>query len=715
MGIKRINRWSIFASLIVLLGIVVLRIPQGVFPHMAFASKYKIATATTPIQHVVVIMMENHTFDNYFGTFPGANGVTLPRATDPAPLDFNHNGVAAAAAIDGGRMDEFPLRGHVQYTQADIPNYWSYAQQFGLGDNFFTSMATSSSPNHIAMIAAQNGVLYETYNQHGCFSNQDNLIYSRLNTGNPFWSYPCHNVSTLTTELDANGLSWRYYSTTAIWDAPQMIQGLAGSPNDVHSPTQFIKDVQSGHMANVSWITPPGGDQSDHPPAPVEGAQDYVTQQVNAVMQSQYWSSTAIFLTWDDWGGYYDHVAPPQIDNLGLGPRVPLIVISPYAKHGYISHQLGEFSSFVKFVESNWNLPNLGQRDANSNISNLFDYFDFNQTPLPPLILNSIPYSQTLTVPIIGVVGVLNPAVGGPNTNYTFSIVYHLTTSPAIHNVTIDGTNYPMSNKGSAGGGGTLYQYTTKLGVGTHSFSFTFSDTTGTVTLPFHGVPFSGPEVHPFNVVTRAITQSALPSTLITYSIRYSSAANTPPTLVEVDIDGIPHAMKSSGGTNYQSGVNYTYTTSSLTVGEHYYRFRVDDGSGVAIYEGNVKPWITPIMLTGSAVTPTSGTSSTSFTFSTTYTNFNGNAPTQAMVYVDNVGYAMTLISGSYSTGALYQTTITLPAGNHTFYFVFADSNTSWADPFAPSIYAGPNVGANAQSVASGTIFGGINDGYDEG
>jgi hypothetical protein len=376
---------------------------------------------------------------------------------------------------------------------------------------------------------------------------------------------------------------------------------------------------------------------------------------------------------------------------------------------------LGEFSSFVKFIERNWTLPNLGQRDANPSISDLFDYFDFNQTPLSPLILKTIPYSKTLTVPIIGVVGVLNPAVGGTNTNYTFSIIYNLTTSPTIHNVTIDGTDFPMSKKGPAQPTGTLYQYTTKLGTGAHNFTFTFSDTTGTITMPFNQVPFSGPEVHSFNVVPKAILPSALPTAPITYALRYSSPKGTPPTLVDVDVDGVPHAMQSSGGTDYTAGVNYTYTTSSLSQGEHYYRFRVNDGSGVAIYEGNVKPWITPIMLTGSSVTPTSGNTSTSFTFSTTYTNVNGNAPTLAMVYVDNTGHPMTLVSGSYRMGALYHATFTLSASKHSFYFVFADSNTSWADPFAPSSYAGPNVGANAQPVAPGTIINGMNDGYDEG
>lgn len=394
---KRLTHWYISASQFIILAISISQLLPAGFLHRVFARNPKAAIATTPIQHVVVIMMENHTFDNYFGTFPHANGLALPRATDPAPLDFNHNGAAAAAAMDGGQMDEFPLREHVQYTQSDIPNYWDYAQSFGLGDDFFTSMATSSSPNHIAMIAAQNGDLYETYNQHGCLSNQNNLIYSKQNTGNPYWSYPCHDVTNLPQELDANSLSWRYYSTTGIWDAPEMIQSLVGSSNDVHSETQFIQDVQWGKMANVSM-----------------------------------------------------------------------------------------------------------------------------------------------------------------------------------------------------------------------------------------------------------------------------------------------------SGNNYLAGVNYSYTASSLSVGEYYYRFRVDDGSGVAIFEEGVKPWITPITLTGSSVSSTSGNSSTPFTFSTTYTNANGNAPAQSDLYVDKAAYPMTLVSGSFTTEALYQSTITLPSGNHSFYFVFSDPNTTWADPFAPGSYAGP-------------------------
>ena len=709
----RLKWWSVATILLLMVGISVLRYIPLLSAHAAKSTHMTLIhrnAATTPIQHVVVIMLENHTFDNYFGRFPGANGVTLPRASDPVRSDFNHNAAATAAAVDGGKMDGFPVRSKVQYTQADIPIYWNYATQFGLSDNFFASMTTSSSPNHMVLVTAQNGGVYETGSQAGCLSKQNDLSYSKKNTGNPFWSYPCYNVNNLPALFKTNNISWRYYATTGIWDAPNMIQQLYTSPNDVHKQGQFIKDVQSGNMANVSWITPPGHDGSDHPPSPTIAAQNYLTDQINAVMNSPYWASTAIFVTWDEWGGFYDHVPPPQVDNLGLGPRVPLLVISPYAKQGYLSHSLGEFASFDKFIETNWSLPDLGQRDANSAISNLMDFFDFSQTPQAPFVQQHLPYTRVLRVPTAGVVSTVTPTVGGPNITYHFNVVYMLGQSPTVHTVTIDGANtFPMSVVGPAGGGGTLYQYSTKLGIGRHNASFTFSDGSGgTTTLPYNGVPFSGPQVSPFQLNITAPAAVAQPNQPITYKATYISPTNTAPTLTDVDIDGVAQSMTSTGGTNYAKGVTYTFTTSSLSVGDHWYRYRFDDstdGSDLAIYEGSVKPAITTMLLTQSSVTPTSGSSSTVFTFQTTYTNSANIAPVQALLYVDNNSFSMSFVSGSYNTGALYQLQTTLPSGNHTFFFVFSNSQTSWADPFAPTVYAGPNVGANAKAIKPGTII----------
>src|SRR5260221_11876552 len=151
---RTITRWHIIIALIVMLG---LGIWQGVpffTSHSARANVQHTATATTPIQHVVIIMQENHSFDSMFGQFPGANGVILPRASNPLRSDFDHSGPASLAAMDGGKMDEFPEQSHVQYTQAGIATYWAYAQQFGLGDNFFSSIATRSLTNHMTMVAA---------------------------------------------------------------------------------------------------------------------------------------------------------------------------------------------------------------------------------------------------------------------------------------------------------------------------------------------------------------------------------------------------------------------------------------------------------------------------------------------------------------------------------------------------------------------------------
>lgn len=667
-------------------------------------------TATTPIQHVVIIMQENHTFNSLFGTFPGATGVTEPEAPNPLPYDFDHSGPATITAIDSGKMDQFPSRSLIQYTQADIPTYWAYAKQFGLGDNFFSSMATSSTPNHISMIAAQSGGLDSTGSEKGCNSPANYISYSRSTAGSNYWAYPCYSMQNLPQLLDANGLTWKYYSSAAIFDGALNVRSLVNSPDIITNSNQFVKDVQSGNMAAVTWLTPPPGDPSDHPPNPLQGSENFIATQINAVMNSPYWSSTAIFVTWDEWGGFYDPVAPPTLDGDGLGLRVPLLVISPYAKAGYISHEQGEFSSFPKFIEENWNLPNLGQRDALSQTGDLMDFFDFTQMPQPPLIEPMLSYSQALKVPASGAGNVprsIQPPVGGVGTTYTYNIVYMLSGSPAVHNVTIDGVNHSMSPHGPFQGGGILYSYSTTLPVGNHHYTFNFSDTSGTVTLPFNGVPFPGPEVHAFNVTHIALKPTVtLPGTTMKFSAKYQSPTNTPPTVTEIDIDGASFQLLPPGGSlNYKNGVVYSYSTSSLSIGVHYTRFKFDDGSAVAIFEGATSPTVTPVLLSKSSVSPTTGTSSTRFTFSTTYQETSGAAPTSALLYVDTTAYPMTFISGNYTTGALFQVSTTLPGGKHTYSFVFSDASSSWADPFAPAVYAGPNVGVRAQQVAPGTIL----------
>ncbi len=251
-----------------------------------------------------------------------------------------------------------------------------------------------------------------------------------------------------------------------------------------------------------------------------------------------------------------------------------------------------------------------------------------------------------------------------------------------------------------------MYQYSTKLGAGTHGFTFRFSiPSGGTAAFPVNGVPFFGPEVHPFEVNRSIVNEVTLPGTTVTFVAKYKSPTNTPPTRTVIEVDGVPYAMASTGGTDYVKGVMYKYSMNTLFIGKHYYRFSFDDGSGVANYQGDEHPQINPMTLTNSSVSPASGNSSTLFTFQTTYTEAANQAPTQALLYVDNTAYPMSYISGSYSNGAIFQVSTTLPSGNHTFAFVFSDTNSSWADPFGPAAYAGPNVGANVTSTGVGTIL----------
>ena len=221
---------------------------------------------------------------------------------------------------------------------------------------------------------------------------------------------------------------------------------------------------------------------------------------------------------------------------------------------------------------------------------------------------------------------------------------------------------------------------------------------------------FPGPEVHPFFVDTgnAKIPLTALTGQAVKYSVTYTSPSDTPPTLAEVFIDGIPHTMVSTGGTDYIHGVAYTFTANSLSQGQHYTVFHFDDGSGPATYPGKMIPQITPLLVSNTSVNPTSGSSSTLFTFQTTFTDAAGTAPAQATLYVDTTPYPMSYMSGSYSKGALFQVQTTLPTGNHTFFVVFSDSTSSWADPMArkgKAAYKGPNIGANAKPVAPGTII----------
>ena len=248
-----------------------------------------------------------------------------------------------------------------------------------------------------------------------------------------------------------------------------------------------------------------------------------------------------------------------------------------------------------------------------------------------------------------------------------------------------------MTKVANFAGGYSHYQYKTTLPVGEHSFSFVFSQPSGgTATLPFNGIPLSGPDVHPFWLNSGSVSPGnvALVGQPVTYAATYVSPSGIAPTRAEVDISGVPHAMTGSG-TNYAAGVKYTYTTSSLPVGTSYYRFVFSDGSGPAIYEIGSMPRITPISVTGS-VSPSKGIKTTKFTYKATYKDTAGRSATKAQVCIDGACHNMTFVSGSPATGAVYRYTTTLAARKHTYAFLFADGTTSWTNPVSPGVFWSP-------------------------
>jgi phospholipase C len=366
------------------------------------------------ITHWVFLIKENRPFDHYFGTFPGANGATsgtistgqvvpLSHTPDTMPSDLTHTWASVQTSMDYGRMDKFDV-GCIdndicmsQLYQQDIPNYWTYASTFTLADEAFSSLHGVSFPNHLYTVAAQSDGVIDNppmkESSWGCDSPAGTTVPQLNSQGYESYVYPCFDFTTLADSMQGAGLTWGYYAPSegergyewSALDAINHIRNTSLWTEHVFPTTQFVTDAQSGNLPALSWLTPPGY-QSEHPQGTSSCVgENWTVSMINAIMQGPDWGTTAIVLTWDDYGGFYDHVPPPQVDSYGLGPRVPWIIISPYARPGYISHTTYEFSSFLKTVEERYSLPPLTDRDADAN--DILDSFDFSQQPLPPLVL----------------------------------------------------------------------------------------------------------------------------------------------------------------------------------------------------------------------------------------------------------------------------------------------------------------------------------------
>jgi phospholipase C len=357
------------------------------------------------VKHIVFIIKENHTFDNYFGTFPDADGATsgfvsnghvvpLSPMTDIYNKPLCNRWECALEAMDHGKMDQFdliPNTGLNAYTQAseqDIPNYWAYARHFVLADRYFTSVHGPSLPNHLFAVAAQSGgvIANGTTSNGGTYCDgSPGTVLVIDQKGDITTESPCFDFLTLPDVLATAGISWRYYALEG--DALFVIRHVRNGPawnQNIAPPERFIADARGGHLPAVSWLTPPPTGVDDHPPNSVCGGENWTVGVLNAVMQGPDWNSTVVFVTWDDFGGFYDHVPPPQLDQFGLGPRVPLLIVSPFSKAGYISHTVYDHSSILRFIETRYELQPLTSRDRTA--SNMLDSFDFSQQQIPLIL-----------------------------------------------------------------------------------------------------------------------------------------------------------------------------------------------------------------------------------------------------------------------------------------------------------------------------------------
>jgi phospholipase C len=452
------------------------------------------------IKHVIVIQQENRSFDSYFGTYPGADGIPMKNGTptvcvnDPATgacvapyvnhADVNgggpHSAPNATADVNGGKMDGFigqaesgrkgclvptdpactnsatpDVMGY--HTQSDIPNYWTYAKDFVLQDHMFEPNSSWSLPSHLFLVSEWSAYCTQEDNPSSCVNalqtrpaerpqnipavyggqagpknttgtNKRGILKARSG------SQPIYAWTDLTYLLHKNKISWGYYVVSGTEpdcenDAAETCAPVAQSANTpgiwnplpwfdtVKADNQLgnIKDVdkfyaaaKAGTLPAVSWVVP-SGEVSEHPPAPVSFGQSYVTSLINAVMKGPDWDSTAIFLAWDDWGGFYDGVVPPTVDQNGYGLRVPGMVISPYAKSGYVDHQTLSFDAYDKFIEDDFLKgqridpatdgrpdPRPDVREDERILGNLTNDFNFNQSPRAPVPLPVHP-KTTLT------------------------------------------------------------------------------------------------------------------------------------------------------------------------------------------------------------------------------------------------------------------------------------------------------------------------------
>jgi phospholipase C len=397
----------------------------------------RLVGAREKIEHVVFIIKENRTFDHFFGRFLGADGATHGFRCDGARVPLRraaldavgaeHSFIAGIVAVNGGQMNCFdrlysadgPSAPYVQFWEQDIPNYWKMAGHYAIGDAFFSSIYGPTGMEHLWTLASQTDrfVDHQREGQQGTggprqfCQDPDELAYSfrrltqeeeqhvyeleeRPDVGrivDEYWveRWPCIDIKILPDLLENADVSWKYYRGDNYWIQPmKMIRHVVEGPmwEKVVPQTEFLQDLERRDLPEVSWLVPPL-ELSDHPARgrSICPGENWSVEILNALQSSPEWKNTVVFLTWDDFGGFYDHVPPPHVDIYGMGVRVPLIVLSPWVVPGMIDSRVYDFSSILRFIERLHGLPALSWRDRRANA--MLGLFDFEQEPLDPLIL----------------------------------------------------------------------------------------------------------------------------------------------------------------------------------------------------------------------------------------------------------------------------------------------------------------------------------------
>jgi phospholipase C len=357
----------------------------------------------TPIQHFLIVMQENHSFDNYFGTYPRADGLPVgvkmpvdpnnPNAGTVEPwhigkasiTDISHSLSTFRDQYNNGKMDGFvsALNKRNQdgrlamgyYNDLELPYYWNLADHYVLFDRFFSSAKDGSFSNHMYSVAAIPPIKKASEELSKYLADKP-TIFDRLQESGVSWKFYVQNYDPSITYRNLGTSGNR--ASQVIWVPLLNFDRFLDNPDlasHIVNLDQYYIDLNNNDLPAVSYIIPSGA--SEHPPGSLEIGQRFVKTLVQELMRSSSWESSAFMLVYDDWGGWYDHVAPPVVDEYGYGPRVPALLVSPYAKEGFIDNTELDFTSILKFIEYNWGLEALADRDAKAN--NILTAFDFKQ------------------------------------------------------------------------------------------------------------------------------------------------------------------------------------------------------------------------------------------------------------------------------------------------------------------------------------------------